>query len=386
MGTHITVQLDCTPMGTKKYGVENAYVSPVHQSTVPTCEGCKRRMLFRHRWCLFLKQEALPKAASLGTMVHFLLSRPPETANADFIIMVEGQVAELQSTIDAGEDMLGVAAGSIATLATNISKALAMVAILREKYPVPANLKSLAKELYMQAPITLPDGTIVPCAAQLDSIEQDTESGRIFVRDYKTTGLPIMFTLTGYMYSIQPRLYRLLADCWVKENTSQPEVSGYLLDILQTPDIKMCGKDKDCTESEHTLTRGPRKGETEIRKDYTGEPKLENYIARCKEWYEEKGEDSVASYTIYFGEPALNTEVVDALRRTWKYASLLEPIPDNYPRDITASACKAYRRVCEYYPLCSTAEAAWPAIIENTYTITPPEDTPDSEPTTEVPE
>ena len=141
---------------------------------------------------------------------------------------------------------------------------------------------------------------------------------------------------------------------------------GFILNIVQVPGIKFGTYDRDYTEYEHTFIRGKRKGETEMRKEYTGEPTFENYLARCKEWYDSKGSEAARSFAIQYNEPLVPRELEDVLLYVDNCNNRV-PTPENFRRDLTQGHCKAYERVCDYYPLCNTSTDAWSTIIENEY-------------------
>ena len=225
----------------------------------------------------------------------------------------------------------------------------------------------------------------IPIEGTLDEGVLDEQASCVYIRDTKTTGRPVEFTLTGYSYSLQCRLYRILIDAWLRSQKETPLVgvtkisdlpptsTGFILDILQKPTIRMCDKDRPFTEYNAILSRGPRKGQMEVRREYAEgtSPVFENYLNRCREWYKEAGSEAASSFSVAYAEAPMPSELADALILGY-YLTAQEPIPSLFARDITSDACTAWDRVCLYYPLCSTSEAAWPAIIESKYEQVPP--------------
>jgi len=334
--------------------------------------------MFRDRWCIIPKQQPFAVAASQGSLTHRLIEKGP-----DGIEMVRAQVQEyiqhLLSRIDAGEDLLGYIAQEANELDNQFNKALAMATVLWEKYPRPKHHKILAKEKTIDISFRLgkPEDMpfpIVNLRGRLDEIVLDEKSSLIYIRDYKTTSRDVTYTLTGYHYSLQCRLYRLLAGAFLQDLPDHKNRSpdGFILEILQVPTISMGSKDRDYTEYEYTFTRGSRKGETEMRRDYEGEPQFSNYLQRCRGWYAERGDEAVQSFAVRFIEPVLPQELSLALGLAVIYQNLPADVPSAFPRDTTASYCKFMNRICPYYDLCCTDEAAWPAIIESKYEVKPP--------------
>ncbi len=352
------------------------YSQPAHQSSTGMCMRCRRAYMFKCRWCIFLKQPVFKPAPSQGKLVHRLLHLGP--GKVDIVRSeVAAMVNELVKSIDKGEDLLGNLAVQANSLNNLFSKALVMATILWEKYPRPKHHKVLAKEKTVKAvfKLSLPEEPelLIELEGIIDEVIEDTKTGFIWIRDYKSSMRDVAFTMTGYQYSFQCRFYRLLAGAYLQglEEYKGRSPQGFILEILQTPTISMCDFDRDYTEHEHTFTRGSRKGETEMRKEYEGVPKFENYLQRCRDWYKERGDEAVQSFSIRFNEPILP----DELRGDLLIAALARVVPAEsayFPRDATGSYCTYFERVCPYYELCCRDEASWDAIIEDKFEVRPP--------------
>lgn len=347
------------------------FKSPLHQSSVALCLGCKRKFMFKCRWCIFPKAKPIMGAATLGRLGHRLLHLGPHTGEAIVRKEVAEKIAGWQAGIDKGADMLGVLADNIATTQEVFEKALVMVQLLWDKYPIdPEVYEILSQEEYIEATTPIPGGSNgqydVVIAGITDLVVRNKKTNQIWIPDYKLTGRDVPFTLTGYQYSLQCRMYRLLVANVYAEPT------GFILHILQTPGIKFGSYDRDYEEYEHTFVKGKRKGEKEMRKTYDGEPKWENYLKRCAEWYADKGKNAADSFSIIYGEELYHPELVNALTIAWLFMNS-RATPDNFPRDVTTSSCKAYERVCDYYELCHRDIGAWETIIEQRFEIREPE-------------
>lgn len=351
------------------------YSQPVSQSSIAMCLRCKRCSMFRYRWCIFPKQPLFKKAPSQGTLVHRLLELGPdgvETVRKE----VKVHLDELMVRIDQGEDLLGELAKEANSLNEIFHKALVMVYILWEKYPRPEHHKVLAKEEKIEFGLGLPNNMTLILRGTIDEMVLDTQTGLIWIRDFKTSSRNVAFTITGYQYSLQCRIYRLLGSAFLGQmkefNGRAPE--GFILDVLQTPSIIMCDKDRDYIEVPHTYTRGAKKGQTEMRRVYEEDsiPQFDNYLRRCREWYETQGDEAVQSFAIRFTEAAITSELMGDLL-TATMAQTIPAVPENFSRDSTASYCKHFDRVCDYYKLCSVGEASWDSIIETDFVVKPPE-------------
>ena len=62
--------------------------------------------------------------------------------------------------------------------------------------------------------------------------------------------------------------------------------------IVRKPTISFGQADRDFFLDTTPFKSGPRKGEPRNEKVYTGEPRLENYLERCRQWY--RGEKDYA--------------------------------------------------------------------------------------------
>ena len=338
--------------------------------------------MFLRRWLLYPQRPAPRVAANQGRMVHWLREHGPDSLSA-FNNDLQTQIAPLVDLIDSGQDPLGEVASQIKFLNDSANRATAIATLIWEKEAALSGdlPRTLCREEHITTGLLLHDekGNEQPFEIEgtIDHLVEDVDSGRKWIKDTKTTGRDSAMTLTGYQYSLQCRFYRLLAESWLyhqnqDETHVDDSVYGFIVDVLQMPTIIMSGADRDYTESPHTFTRGAHKGETEMRREYTGDPKMENYIKRCVEWYKVEDVKPVESFSIAYTESALGPELYQALRITGIYTNC-EPNPELFPKDVTASHCKAYNRVCDYYALCSSDYAKWPSLIETGFCFHTPE-------------
>ena len=208
-------------------------------SSMNTCMRCKRAYMFTSRWCIFPRQPAFKPAPSLGKLTHRLME-----LGSDNIEAVRNEVAvminELVKAIDKGEDLLGNLAIQANSLNALFNKALVMATILWEKYPRPQHHKVLAKEETIKATfkLSLPEEPelLTELEGTLDEVVCDTKTGMIWIRDYKTSARDVAYTMTGYQYSFQCRLYRLLAGAYLQdiEEYKNHSPEGFILEILRS--------------------------------------------------------------------------------------------------------------------------------------------------------
>ena len=365
------------------------YSEPLRQSSINVCQKCKRKFLYKYRWSLYPKKVAVSPAANAGKMVHWLLEHGPDSVS-EFETNLQEKAQEMETMIDQGLDPFGEIADRIKQLRDQANKAKVICQITWDRFGENPDEEVLCKEREISTGIILTDASgdlhEILLEGVIDKLIRSRKSGRIWARDFKTSSRDPLFTLTGYQFSTQCRLYRLLAEAFLfgeavskdpeyisrEQIGDNPQVFGFCVDWMALPNIIMSGADRDYKEYEHTFTRGARKGETEIRRDYEGEPKFENYLNRCKQWYKDKGDEVFVSQAIAYTEDVIPKELYSALLVTWAYTNC-DPDPELFPRDITATACKAYERQCEYYPLCSSDYSVWPSLMETAYQFKTPE-------------
>jgi hypothetical protein len=368
---------------------EQVYSLPLRQSSLRDCLLCKRKFLFKHRWLLYprLSSTALSRPVKVGTLVHWLRAEGPGGLD-DFNAMLRERIAPLQQMVDGDEDPLGEAAAQIKTLLGAAATAEAIARIVWEKYPDPEGIEILCKETELRTGLLVPDAAGNPIPVDLEGVVdlaiRVPSTNRVWIRDIKVSSRDYDYTMTGYAFGLQARFYRLLLESFLfareHEGKDDPgervgdvnRVFGFVVDYIRMPTITFCGQDRDYVDREKVLSRGPRKGQTVQEREYFGEPKMDNYIQRCRQWYAEQGEGAIASFHVAFTEPLLCEEFYQHLRVGMAYTGC-PPDPKLFPRDPTTSVCKSYQRTCEYYPLCCSDWAAWEQIIATRYEYKTPE-------------
>lgn len=125
--------------------------------------------------------------------------------------------------------------------------------------------------------------------AQPDAVIYDSEKDGLWLFDLKTTSHSPIQRLDSASVEFQTLHYLNVAQALLDENVLQPVYSlprsckllGMVHLAVLKPNIKFGMNDRPYTEELHTLKSGPRKGETEMRRTYTGEPSLALYEKRC---------------------------------------------------------------------------------------------------------
>lgn len=205
----------------------------------------------------------------------------------------------------------------------------------------------------------------------------------LFIVDAKTCSGSPEDRLQTCPLEFQTQHYMMVLKLALENNLIQPmfdlpadvKVGGMIHIGVQKPTIDFGMKDRDSEEVEHTLQRGPRKGQVEIRRNYVGEPRFDNYIDRCNDWYRGQGEyehlgekwamSPPINYSLTYGSTLLDEDYVDeyyarvALIRQYVQC---KAIPKNFPRSV--SHLRQFGRMSPYTPFYMTPPKEWPDIIK----------------------
>jgi hypothetical protein len=216
-----------------------------------------------------------------------------------------------------------------------------------------------------------------------DTLLYHESQNTVFIVDAKTTAGSPEERLITCPLEFQTQHYMMVLNLAIQANYFQPihnlpqdvRVGGMIHIAVQKPTIDFGMKDRDCEEYEHTLTRGPRKGQVEIRKNYSGEPRFENYIRRCEDWYRGQGEyehlaekwavSPPINYSLTYGTLLLDEDYLDeyyarvALIRQYTQC---KAFPKNFPR--SASHLRQFGRMSPFTPFYLTPPKEWPDIIK----------------------
>ena len=205
----------------------------------------------------------------------------------------------------------------------------------------------------------------------------------IFIVDAKTTAFspedrlmtcPLEFQTQHYMYTLQLALENNLLQP-LYDLPEDVRVGGMIHIAVQKPTIEFGMKDRDCEEVEHTLQRGPRKGQVEIRRNYFGEPRFDNYIDRCNDWYRGQGEyehnaekwatSPPINYSLTYGSMLSDEDYLDEYYGRVKLISQYtncKAFPKNFPRSV--SHLQQFGRMSPFTPFYMTLPREWPDIIK----------------------
>lgn len=325
----------------------------IRQSSIKVAYACKRKWLLKYRLGIALRGVQLKLAANLGQIYHKFQQFGPERID-DVKSWVQERQRGLMQLVDTGEDIDGSAMRLANSMAELYHKAEVMARLFWERYPLPEYLELVASEVDAYVRLNGRNGLLL--AGRIDRILQNKQDGSYWIRDHKSTGRTLDTIFGGLAWSIQARLYRILANQWLRDNRiTTAHVRGFIMDGIVMPGIKLCKKDE--------------KAATEL-----GTTPEEAYLIRVRAWYSEQanlGKDVMLSKALVFAEPIWNTEVLSFVRDmsnlTFDSYETQEQMDSHFPRDVTRQACYQHGTKCEYHDLCETSIENWDDLFECKY-------------------
>lgn len=324
------------------------------QSSVNCAVACERCWFYQYRMGVQLRGVEYKEAATLGKIYHRLQQHGPgkEAETKKWITM---QQRDLMDRIAKGEDLDGNMARLANQLTTLYNKAEVMAHIFWEKFPQPPQFKVIGTEIKHSL-----KWRGLHLSGTIDKLLHNNTDNSEWIRDHKSTGRPLAVLFGGLAWSIQARIYRVLADDYLKAYTEVPgKLKGFILDGIITPGIKLSGADEKNAKTWNVSVE-------------------DAYLRRVKAWYRDyevkadiagkKNTKAIDSRGILFTEPLFPDELWDIL---CKMAELTQRDfhPSEYSRDITRMACFQYEKQCIYHDLCEKDPDQWDSLFESRYQI-----------------
>ena len=346
--------------------IEDIQMKPFacHQSSISCAHGCERCWFFKERWGVELRGIKVKEGATLGTIYHRFQKLGPEKQELVRPWVTKMQT-ELMARVEKGEDLDGQILRLANLLTTLYNKAEAMARLFWERYPTPSYLKTIGTEI--KHSMTIPSGPLAGMILEgtIDRLLVDTRNGNIWIRDHKSTGLKTLDVIfAGFPWSPQARVYRILANGYVKKFIVEhiiPDatplvgflknngVTGFILDGILKPGIKLCGKDDKNSKVWNCSVE-------------------DAYLRRVKEWYAEKDTAAIKSQAIMFNEPLYSMEFSSELIKIYDLGKRGNN-PEEYQRDPSRFHCYLYDSQCIYHDLCAAPKARWPELFDTKYKI-----------------
>ena len=223
----------------------------------------------------------------------------------------------------------------------------------------------------------------IKCICQPDLLLYHKKQNSVWIIDLKSTAISPKMRLSGvglefqcehYMFSVN----ELLKTGQIQQAFNLPsdaKLGGMIHLAIRKPTIDFGMKDRDFTIDMTPLKSGPRKGLPRNTKVYEGEPRFENYLSRCEEWYQAKGEyegkeaewaedppvNMSFTHNTLVEDPAINKRYRDRIRLVQHYA-IVDPYPENFPMQDKV----AYQgKFTTYSPFMLSPVAEWPGLIQS---------------------
>lgn len=323
------------------------------QSCITCAAGCERKLLYEYLWGIVLRGGEYKESAYLGSIYHKFQQYGPD-GKSKVRAWIHKKQAKLMDRVSKGEDLDGNLVRTANGMTTLHDKAEAMADIFWKRYPQPDFLKEVGVEIKHDV---VWNGMIL--SGTIDKVLLNMKlRGRqklpdIWIRDHKSTGKSLAVIFGGAAWSVQGRVYRILAQDWCDKNLKDKagKLRGFILDGILKPAIKCCKADQK------------NAGIWKV-------PLQDAYLRRVKEWYtkyeDEKEKKSLLSQSVIYNEPVHNVELIQKLTMM-KDLSTRPLLLKNFSRDVTRNACFVYEKQCIYHDLCSTPEHLWGELFERKY-------------------
>lgn len=139
----------------------------------------------------------------------------------------------------------------------------------------------------------------VPIVIQIDRLYYNTRTNKVWILDGKSTSKSAQVRAQVCNHEFQKQLYTYVVDELMKTGDlqrhfdipSSATLGGMIHLIVQCGGIEFGEKDRGYKEVPHTFTRGPRKGQIEMRKEYIDDsPVWANFRKRARDWHRGEGE------------------------------------------------------------------------------------------------
>ena len=316
------------------------------QSTMACALACPRKWWCQYRMGITLRGTQVRESATLGTIYHRLQCLGPGS-EAKVKAEVSKQQQTLMEQVNRGEDIDGQTERLAGMLTTLYNKATVMARVFWERYPQPSYFETIGTEIKhaMELEGMVFEGTV-------DKLLLNTKGPKgpeIWIRDHKSTGRSLSALFGGMAWSLQARVYRLLAMDYIRDTPNRNfPVRGFILDGITAPGIKLCKTDEKNAKEWNV-------------------PVEDAYLRRVRGWYAERGDEVCLSRALFYTERSISDEFTYATSRMFCLKAKNPAEVDQFDRDMTHRECFAYEKQCPYHDLCSTDPAQWDQLFETKY-------------------
>jgi len=229
-------------------------------------------------------------------------------------------------------------------------------------------------------------------AAQIDLLLYHTGINVLYPVDFKTCDMvpkvrlaicPQEMQTHHYPEIVNQNLPKLIREYGLDKKTT---VAGMIHVAVQKPSIEFGRNDRLFTSTERTITRGPRKGQVVIDKEYYGEPDFKLYLERCRQWYQGEGDYSHEAPKRQGSNAPVNISFMDAKwisapeqraayrerLETLMHLSRRPPTPERFPQ--RGDHLIQYGKESPWLPFYVCPVSDWPTIMAQKGIVMNPRD------------
>lgn len=333
------------------------------QSSIACAVSCKRKWWCQYRMGIVLRGGEFKEAAELGTIYHRLQLKGPDNV-AEVRSWVSEKQTKLMARVQKGEDLDGELVRLASAMTSLFNRAKAMAEVFWEKYPQPKNFTVIGAEIKHRMMF---EGLVLE--GIIDKLLRNEQDLAAWIRDHKSTGRGLDSLFGGLAWSLQGRVYRILAEDILRDGqwvvSDKPQVKGFILDGIMMPGIKLCKTDEKNAKEWNVSVE-------------------DAYLRRVKEWYRDyevkanlegkKRDKALFSVAMLFSEPIFPPELKAVFDMMRELAHRPVDQPALFERDVTRMACYQWGKQCLYHDLCSKDPKQWDELFEGKYKFSAADD------------
>lgn len=174
------------------------------------------------------------------------------------------------------------------------------------------HLRLVANELKISMNITGPLQIEYPVTIQIDKLFYHPKQNALYIFDLKSTGSDAQVRAAQCPFEFQTWLYIETLnqfvgiggyqDLGVPQDTKVAGIQHY---IFSKPKIRLSAEDRDYELKTRIFQKGPRKGTTDISRNWYGEPQWSNFVRRWAQQFIDNPERVLCSFTPLLGNEGL---------------------------------------------------------------------------------
>ena len=327
----------------------------IRQSNVLDWLLCPRYFMWKHRFGVEPRHYRRSEALDIGTFFHTYMACHYLGLDEGRAVSVVGamieEAIEQELTFEDKGPLVDRLSGLTRSLERGSAMARMMARLFLARFPLHPAYKAVCTELNLRARQTGISQTI---NGTLDLVLLDTSRNEVWIADHKTCKEPPMDRIRTVAFEPQTAVYPILLQTAIDDGKVPgldpgTPVVGFTHNVVRKPSIILRTKDS-----------------------------FEEYLERCEDYYEGRGEFEAAKGERTLSPPMLqNWMRITTTTLTTEQQSLLYEVgrackanPDSARYYRNPGACFKWGKPCAYLPLCEKRDDELPALLAEEYRVT----------------